>query len=226
MFIILDRRGLRQSHMRLQLLAVRRTLCLYFDEQSWNIQHEYLAVHGNFFQQPTVCDQLLTIYAHIMRHRIYVTVGRLSVRLSVLSIDSSNGGRRVCCWTPCRQEISTDSCGRRAAGASTQQQMQVASCWEPTKEAQQRFVRFVITCDTYAELFHFYFMLFFRHHAIHAPTAVWAQSRFLVWPTSLYQQQQRDTVWVRTSVSSKFGSPYIRLLMAIERIYKIICLLT
>ena len=31
---------------------------------------------------------------------------RPSVRLSVLSIDSSNGGRRVCYWAPCGQETS------------------------------------------------------------------------------------------------------------------------
>jgi len=47
----------------------------------------------------------------------YVTVGRLSVCLSVPSIDSSNDGRRVCCCAPCGQEISIDSCGRRAARA-------------------------------------------------------------------------------------------------------------
>ena len=31
-------------------------------------------------------------------------------------------------------------CGRRAAGANAQQQMRVASCWEPTEEAQHRLV--------------------------------------------------------------------------------------
>ena len=38
--------------------------------------------------------------------------------------------------------ISIDSCGRRAAGAgaAAQQQMRVASCREPTKEAQRRLV--------------------------------------------------------------------------------------
>jgi len=63
-----------------------------------------------------------------------ITVGCPSVRLAVASIDSSSGGRRVCCWAPCGYDISTDSCGRRAAGAGAQQKMPLASCWESTKE--------------------------------------------------------------------------------------------
>ena len=51
--------------------------------------------------------------------------GRASVRLSVLSIDNSNGGRWVYFWAPCSR--------RRV-----QQQMRVASCCEPTEEAQHR----------------------------------------------------------------------------------------
>jgi len=51
--------------------------------------------------------------------------GRASVRLSVPSIDSSNGGRWVYFWAPCSR--------RRV-----QQQMRVASCCEPTEEAQHR----------------------------------------------------------------------------------------
>ena len=38
-----------------------------------------------------------------MRSRVYATVGRASVRLSVPSFDSSSGGRRICCWAVCRQ---------------------------------------------------------------------------------------------------------------------------
>ena len=38
------------------------------------------------------------------------------VRLCVPSIDSSSGVRRVCCWAPCGQEISTDSCRRHMWG--------------------------------------------------------------------------------------------------------------
>ena len=49
-------------------------------------------------------------------------------------------GQRVCCWAPCGQEILIDSCGRRATGAGAQQQMRVASCWEPTEEARHRLV--------------------------------------------------------------------------------------
>jgi len=34
--------------------------------------------------------------------------------------------------------VSIDSCGRRAAGAGAQQQVRLASCCEPTKEAHHR----------------------------------------------------------------------------------------
>jgi len=40
-------------------------------------------------------------------------------RLSDPSIDSSNGGQRVCCLAPCGQDISIDGCGR-ASGAVLQ----------------------------------------------------------------------------------------------------------
>ena len=62
-------------------------------------------------------------------------------------IDSSNGGQRVCCWALCGQNISIDSCGRRAAGAGAQQQMWVASRWQPTEEtrAQTCIVRRIVT---------------------------------------------------------------------------------
>ena len=66
--------------------------------------------------------------------------GHLTVRLSVPvpSISSNNSDRRVCCWEPCRQEILINSCRCHAASASAQQQMLVASRWEPTEEAQHR----------------------------------------------------------------------------------------
>jgi len=48
------------------------------------------------------------------RSSVYVTVGRLSVRLSVPSIDSSYSNS---CRAPCKQEISIDGCRRHAAGA-------------------------------------------------------------------------------------------------------------
>ena len=51
--------------------------------------------------------------------RVYVTVERQSVCLSVPLTDNSSGVRRVCCWTHCGQKISIDSCGR-AAGAVQQ----------------------------------------------------------------------------------------------------------
>ena len=80
---------------------------------------------------------------HSMRSRVYVTVGRPSVRPSVPSIDSSNGGRRVCCWALCGQEISNDSwraegagCRRRRSAANAGSVMLTANgggskqaCW-------------------------------------------------------------------------------------------------
>ena len=71
-----------------------------------------------------------------IRSRIYVMDGRPSVCLSIHSpvclpsIDSSNGGLRVCCWAPCGQEIS----------ASIQQHIPSASYWKPTEEADHRLV--------------------------------------------------------------------------------------
>ena len=61
--------------------------------------------------------------------------------LSVPSIDSSNGCRRVCCWTPRgRRYLSIaylpSHCRQRAASAGCHQQMQLVSCRELTKEAQ------------------------------------------------------------------------------------------
>jgi len=72
----------------------------------------------------------------LCNHRAFV---RLSVCLSVPSIDSSSGSRWVCCWAPCGQEISIAS-ALPAPCAGAQQQMRVASCWQPTKEAQYRLV--------------------------------------------------------------------------------------
>jgi len=81
---------------------------------------------------------------HSMRTRVYATVESPSVRLSVPSIDNSNGCRWLCCWAPCGQETSIDSYERAAAPccrrAGAQQQMRVTSCQEPTEEAQQRLV--------------------------------------------------------------------------------------
>ena len=58
---------------------------------------------------------------------VYATVERPSIRLSVASINSSNGDRQVCCCAPCGQETLTDSCKWRAVGAGAQKQMWVAS---------------------------------------------------------------------------------------------------
>jgi len=58
---------------------------------------------------------------------------RPSVSMSVSSFDSRSGVRRVCCWAPCRREISTDSgvCRARSTTAphhGAHQQMRAVSC--------------------------------------------------------------------------------------------------
>ena len=55
--------------------------------------------------------------------RVYVTARRLSVCPSIcLSREQQQQqqtrGRRVCCWAPCGQQISIDSCGLRAAASA------------------------------------------------------------------------------------------------------------
>ena len=76
---------------------------------------------------------LLTMPAYYMEQGCN---GRASVHLSVPLTDSSSRGQWVCCQVLCGQEILIDTCGGCAAGAGAQQQMQVASCWEPKEEAQ------------------------------------------------------------------------------------------
>ena len=106
-----------------------------------------------------------------IRSRVYLTIRCLSVclsvciRLSVASIDSSSGVRRVCCWAPCGQEISIDGCGRavsavqqvprRAYGAGAQQQrrrsrrqrLAVSSkCWQCHVDSQRRRLNTDLLC--------------------------------------------------------------------------------
>jgi len=79
--------------------------------------------------------------------------GRASVCLSVPSIDSSIGGRRVCCRAPFCHEISIDRGGRwrcvPAAGALSMQQrrrsrrsqqMRAVLHWQPMYDAEHRLV--------------------------------------------------------------------------------------
>ena len=61
-----------------------------------------------------------------------------SVRLSVPSIDSSSGVRRVCCWAPREWEITS------IAGAGAQQQMRAMSFWQPRHEAEHGLVIVVV----------------------------------------------------------------------------------
>ena len=74
-----------------------------------------------------------------MWSRVYVIVGRPSVCLFHRLTAASAAGefaaerRRL-------QQISIDSCGRLAAGAGIQLQMQVVSCLEPMEADQHIFV--------------------------------------------------------------------------------------
>jgi len=76
---------------------------------------------------------------HSMPSRVYVTDGRLSVCPSVCPIDRQQQRRPAGLLL-----ISIDSCGRRAACAGAQQQMRVASCWEPTEEVHRRLVFYAV----------------------------------------------------------------------------------
>jgi len=78
-----------------------------------------------------------------MRSRVYVTVGRPSVRLSVCPVDRQQLRRSAGLLLSATQAGYIDRqlqtrCWRHASGAGTQQQMRAASCWEPTEEAQHR----------------------------------------------------------------------------------------
>ena len=69
----------------------------------------------------------------------------LSICLSIPSIDSSSGVRRVCCWAPCGQEISINSGGRRHPAATApqhgvEQQTRAVTCWQPRDNAEHRLV--------------------------------------------------------------------------------------
>ena len=58
-----------------------------------------------------------------------------SVRPSAVpSIDSSSSGWQVCCWVPCRQEISIDRGGRRRSIANAGSVVLTAECrgWTQT----------------------------------------------------------------------------------------------
>ena len=63
--------------------------------------------------------------------------GLCNSRVSVFpSIDSRNGDRWVCYWALCGQQAC---CRSSSVGADAQQQMRVASCWEPM-ESRHRLV--------------------------------------------------------------------------------------
>jgi len=74
-----------------------------------------------------------------MRSTIYATVGcppvRLSVCLSVPSIDRSSGLLRVRCWAPGGPEISIDS-----RSTAPQQQVRTVSRLQPPLHAERRLV--------------------------------------------------------------------------------------
>ena len=71
------------------------------------------------------CTHCIYVYASVLIDTDCIICGAGSIKwssvcLSVPSIDSSSGGRWVCCWVPCGQEILIDSCQHwrriRAAG--------------------------------------------------------------------------------------------------------------
>ena len=78
------------DYNRLVLAALLMNRCLY---TCW---------YGLARQSKNTEDESLV---NSMWSKVYVTVGCPSVCLSVPSINSSNGGRQVCCWVPCGQEV-------------------------------------------------------------------------------------------------------------------------
>ena len=74
------------------------------------------------FETKLVTSQYYWHYPHSMkrssiRPSVCLSVC-LSLRLSVPSINSSSGVRRVCCWAPCGQEISINSAAARRSAAN------------------------------------------------------------------------------------------------------------
>jgi len=74
-------------------------------------------------------------------------------------------------------QISINSCGRHALGVGAQQQMRVASCWEPTEKAQHRLFRFIWGCN----------FVFFCHTCDEIAVCLFAVSiamisQYLHWP--------------------------------------------
>jgi len=101
------------------------------------------------------------------------SVRRPSVRLSVCPIDhNSNGGLQLCCWAPCGQEISIDSCGRRAAGAGAQLQMRAASCWQLMEEAEHRLA-FLIAYFYLTSVMRYKFVWAFINEFLHQRSYQW-----------------------------------------------------
>jgi len=63
------------------------------------------------FSHSVTCVSLaLPAIPHSMRNEVYVSVVRLSVRLSVPTVDRCSSVRRVCCCGPGGREISIDCC--------------------------------------------------------------------------------------------------------------------
>ena len=94
-----------------------------------------------------------------MRSRVYETVERPSVRLSVTSIDSSSGGGRVCCWAPRGQEIFDRQQARSSAAVivpcsrrRARQHMRAVSRWQPSDEAAHRLVAWSVCLCVYVSV--------------------------------------------------------------------------
>jgi len=113
----------------------------------WRLLHAQRILSNQILFIKNKLPQKAPVYwrcQHSMRSRVYVPGnGRASVRLSVPSIDNSNDSRRVCCWAALRAgDIDRRQRGRApySMRAGAQQQMRVASCWQPTEEDEHILV--------------------------------------------------------------------------------------
>ena len=106
-------RPLELSNFSTQISQTSRTQF----EKKINFTQPVTRYTANFTENITAMwSWIASIPSRVTQYAKCLWNGQASIRLSVPSIDS--GVRRVCCWAPSGQEISTDSRRRRSAAAN------------------------------------------------------------------------------------------------------------